>query len=636
MSTNITVLQSTDSTAVAATATEYNINSGDTGWIMTCTALVFLMSPALGFFYAGLARAKNALSLMYLTVMSVAVVSFQWFLIGYSLTFSNTGTPFIGDSKHFLLRGVGKAPHLEGQTIPASAFMLFQCMFAAITPALAFGSAAERMSLGPAIFFIFIWTTLVYDIITNWVWSSTGWLYNLGVMDYAGGTPVHISSGLAAVAYAMVVGKRRDYNESVNTPHNVAFVFLGLALMWFGWLGFNAGSALAANARSVHSLVCTHLSACTAAIVWVLLDYQHTRKWSIIGLCTGAVAGLATITPGSGFVSEASSLIFGALGSLISNIIIRYKHRLGFDDALDVFAVHYIGGLVGLVLTGIFAERWVIALSYPETTPLSEIPLGGWLDGNWIQVPIQLAAIASVSAWSFVLTYIILVVLNKFPFLKLRLADEDEIIGTDWAEMGERAYGYLPMDEEQAQAHQMDEEVRERLEEAEAAAMERGREMNLNEHVNGSLSRQGRNPSGIDLHLHTVPSATSTATTTVKKQRFNLRHLMMSKKKPKNSNTSSIVGGAFNMEEPVVLSYDEKDLGGLSKELDAATRPPRETLSQIPSHHSSEHEMQDMNQQSNFFYYETDEAGPSTTTTSSGQNTPIDIETVVDELEKKK
>ncbi|EPB90792.1 hypothetical protein HMPREF1544_02370 [Mucor circinelloides 1006PhL] len=428
--------------------TSYTIDTGDTAWVMICACLVFLMSPALGFFYAGLARAKNALSLMYLTILSVAVVSFQWYLIGYSLTFSATGSKFIGDTAHFLLRGVGMEPAVEGQTIPASAFMIFQAMFAAITPALAFGSAAERMSLGPAILFIFVWTTLVYDVITNWVWASTGWLFQMGIMDYAGGIPVHISSGLAAVAYAMVLGKRRDYNENVNTPHNVSFVFLGLALMWFGWFSFNAGSALAANARSVNSLVCTHLSACTAAVVWVLLDYIKTRKWSIIGLCTGAVAGLATITPGSGFVSPSSSLAFGAIGSFVCYIAIHYKHKMRIDDCLDVFGVHYVGGLVGLILTGIFAQKSVIALGYPVGTLDSDIPMGGWLDGNWMQVPVQLAGIAAVSGWSFVVTYIILLIINRIPSLYLRLADEDEIIGTDWAEMGERAYGYLPFDEE--------------------------------------------------------------------------------------------------------------------------------------------------------------------------------------------
>jgi Amt family ammonium transporter len=416
----------------------------------------------------------------------------------------------------------------------------------------------------------------------------------------------------------MVVGKRRDYHENVNVPHNVSFVFLGLALMWFGWLGFNAGSALGANARSVHSLVCTHLSACTAAVVWVLMDYQHTRKWSIIGLCTGAVAGLATITPGSGFVSEASSLAFGALGSIISNIIIRYKHRLGFDDALDVFAVHYIGGLVGLVLTGIFAEQWVIALGFPEGTPSDAMPKGGWLDGNWIQVPVQLAAIGSVSAWSFVVTYIILVVLNKIPSLKLRLADEDEIIGTDWAEMGERAYGYLPVDEEHAQIQQLEEENRRRLEEAEEEAIRQGCEIQLDEHVNGTLGNQSRNSSGIDLHLNTVPSGTSSAHRKGFKQ--NLRHLMMARSALKNKNKNIPVGGAFVIEEPVVLNYgQDKNFGGssLSKEIDSYTQ--KNTPNQQQK--QKDVELTDLANQKNFFLYDTEEAGPSTTV-SSGQNTP--------------
>ncbi|KAJ2964319.1 hypothetical protein NQZ79_g814 [Umbelopsis isabellina] len=410
------------------------MDTGDTAWVMICAILVFIMCPGLGFFYAGLARAKNALSLMYLCVLAVAVVSFQWYLIGYSLTFSETGGPFIGDTE----------PHASAQTIPAACFMIFQMMFACITPALAFGSAAERMSLGPAIVFLFVWSTLVYDVITYWVWSGNGWLATLGVMDFAGGTPVHISSGLAAVAYAMVVGKRRDYDENVSTPHNVSFVFLGLALMWFGWFGFNAGSALAANARGVQSLIGTHLSGCVAALVWVLMDYRHSRKWSMIGLCTGAVAGLATITPGSGFVSSSSALAFGAIGSFVCNLAVQYKHKYHFDDALDVFAVHYIGGLVGLILTGIFAQQDIIALSYNEG---DTVPLGGWLDGNFIQLPIQLAAIVTVSVWSFVVTYIILVVINKIPFLRLRLNDEAEMMGVDWAEMGERAYAYLPLTE---------------------------------------------------------------------------------------------------------------------------------------------------------------------------------------------
>ncbi|KAF7730387.1 hypothetical protein EC973_002193 [Apophysomyces ossiformis] len=227
----------------------------------------------------------------------------------------------------------------------------------------------------------------------------------------------------------MVVGKRRDYTGDINTPHNVSFVFLG-----------------SADARSVNALVSTHMAGSVAAAVWVLMDYYRTRKWSVISLCTGAIAGLATITPGSGFVSPSSALVFGALGSAICNMAMKYKHAYGFDDALDVFAVHYVGGLVGLLLTGVFAQKSVIALSYPENTPWESIPNGGWLDRNWIQVPVQLAAIAAVSAWSFVITYIILVVINKVPFLRLRVDDEAEVMGTDLAEMGERAYGYLAFD----------------------------------------------------------------------------------------------------------------------------------------------------------------------------------------------
>lgn len=267
-------------------------------------------------------------------------------------------------------------------------------------------------------------------------------------MDYAGGATVHASSGLAAVAYAMVLGKRKGFDEKNNAPHNVSFVYIGLALLWFGWFAFNAGSGLAADARAANSLVSTHLAACVGAVVWVLIDYMYTHKWSVVGLCTGAVAGLATITPGSGYVTPSSALLFGLLGSIACNYAVRYKHKYHFDDALDVFTVHYVGGIVGLLLTGIFAERYVIGLGMPEGTPLEDIQIGGWLDGHWIQVPIQLAMIGAVSGWSFVVTYIILVVINRIPYMQLRLDDDAEMIGTDWAQMGERAYGYIAWEEE--------------------------------------------------------------------------------------------------------------------------------------------------------------------------------------------
>ncbi|KAF9584513.1 hypothetical protein BGW38_006180 [Lunasporangiospora selenospora] len=422
-----------------AAPTEYK--PGDIAWVLMCTALVFLMCPGLGLFYAGMARMKHALSLMMLSVLAVALVSIQWFFWGFSLTFSATGGPFIGNLDHFVGRGISWEAHPSAPGVPMSAFFVFQLMFAAITPALAYGASAERMRIMPSILFLFIWCTVVYDVVTYWVWGPNGWLTVMGVMDYAGGTPVHISSGSAAVAYAMVLGKRKDYNHPSTVPHNVAFVFIGTALLWFGWMGFNGGSGLAANARSVQTIINTHLAACVGGLVWIMLDYRHNKKLTLIGFCTGAVAGLATITPGSGFVSSASSLVFGLVGGAVCNVCVSWKSRYHFDDALDVFAVHYVGGLIGLLLTGIFAQQSVIALAYPPGA--TNVPLGGVLDGNPHQLLVQLAAIGSVTAWSFVVTYAILYLMNLVPGLHLRLEDHEEEMGTDMAQMGETAYGFM-------------------------------------------------------------------------------------------------------------------------------------------------------------------------------------------------
>ncbi|KAF9940125.1 hypothetical protein BGZ67_008304 [Mortierella alpina] len=425
----------------APAPTEYK--PGDIAWVLTSTALVFLMCPGLGLFYAGMARMKHSLSLMMLSVLAVALVSIQWYFWGYSLTFSTTGGPFIGNLDHFVGRNIGWEPHPSAPNVPASAFFLFQLMFAAITPALAYGASAERMRIMPSILFLFIWSTLVYDVVTYWVWGPNGWLTVMGVMDYAGGTPVHISSGSAAVAYAMVLGKRKDYNHPSTVPHNVAFVFIGTALLWFGWFGFNGGSALAANARGIQTIINSHLSACVGGLVWVLLDYRHNKKLTLIGFCTGAVAGLATITPGSGFVSSSSSLVFGLVGAAVCNVCVSWKSKYHFDDALDVFAVHYVGGLIGFLFTGVFAQQSIIALAYPVGA--TNVPLGGMLDGNYRQILVQLAAIGSVTAWSFVVTYGILYLMDMFPGLRLRLKDHEEELGTDMAQMGETAYGFLPL-----------------------------------------------------------------------------------------------------------------------------------------------------------------------------------------------
>ncbi|KAG0340411.1 hypothetical protein BG004_006419 [Podila humilis] len=424
-----------------AAAAEYK--PGDIAWVLTSTALVFLMCPGLGLFYAGMARMKHSLSLMMLSVLAVALVSIQWYFWGFSLTFSATGGPFIGNLDHFVGKNIGWAPHPSAPNVPGSAFFLFQLMFAAITPALAYGASAERMRIMPSILFLFIWSTLVYDVVTYWVWGPNGWLTVMGVMDYAGGTPVHISSGSAAVAYAMVLGKRKDYNHPSTVPHNVAFVFIGTALLWFGWFGFNGGSALAANARGIQTIINSHLSACVGGLVWVMLDYRHNKKLTLIGFCTGAVAGLATITPGSGFVSSSSSLVFGLVGAGVCNLCVSWKSKYHFDDALDVFAVHYVGGLIGLLLTGVFAQQSIIGLAYPVGA--ENVPIGGWIDGNPHQIVVQIYAILSVTAWSFVVTYGILYLMNCFPGLRLRLKDHEEELGTDMAQMGETAYGFLPL-----------------------------------------------------------------------------------------------------------------------------------------------------------------------------------------------
>jgi Amt family ammonium transporter len=414
-----------------------------------------MTAPGLGLFYAGLSRTKHALSLMFLSLMSMAVVFVQWWLWGYSLTFSETGGKFIGDFRYVAMTNIGWQPNPVAPTIPQAVFVPYQGMFAAITPALAFGASAERMRIMPALLFLFIWSTLVYSICTYWVWGPNGWLRALGVLDYAGGLCVHISSGSAAIAYALVLGKRSDYDHGAAQPHNVSFVFIGTGLLWFGWLGFNGGSSFAANTRAGLALLCSQMSACFGAIVWTAMDYRHDGKLSLIGFCTGAVAGLATITPASGFISPPYSIIFGVVGSAICNLVVTYKRKLHFDDALDVFAVHWVGSFVGLILLGVFCTTSVTSID----NPIGVIPPSGWIDQNWIQVPIQLAGIASVTAWSFCVTFIILFIMNKIPGLHLRVDEMTELLGTDAGEIGETAYAYVETMSQTSQAGSLERQL---------------------------------------------------------------------------------------------------------------------------------------------------------------------------------
>ncbi|KAK4988966.1 ammonium transporter Amt1 [Elasticomyces elasticus] len=331
--------------------------SGDMAWMLMSTALVLLMVPGVGFFYSGLARRKSALSLIWLSVMATAVVSFQWFFWGFSLTYSHNAGKFIGALDNFGFRNVLARPSVGSVMIPDLLFAVYQGMFAAITVALAVGAASERGRMLPCVIFMFVWTTLIYDAIACWTWNPSGWSYKMGGLDFAGGTPVHIASGTAALAYSFVLGKRRGHGtQELNyRPHNVTHIVIGTVFLWVGWFGFNAGSALSANLRAVMAAVVTNLTACVSGITWCLVDYRLEKKWSTVGFCSGVVAGLVAITPGSGYVPAWAAVVFGVCAGIGCNYATKLKFLLRCDDALDIFAVHAIGGLIGNICTAFFA-----------------------------------------------------------------------------------------------------------------------------------------------------------------------------------------------------------------------------------------------------------------------------------------
>ncbi|TGJ87135.1 hypothetical protein E0Z10_g1599 [Xylaria hypoxylon] len=427
-------------------STETNLNvfyeSGDFAWILTSSALVLLMIPGVGFFYSGLARRKSALSLIMLSMISVAVVDFQWFFWGYSLAFSHTGSAYIGDLSNFGLMKTLAQPSVGSTKLPDLLFCLFQGMFAAITPALAIGAAVDRARILPCIVFIFVWSTIVYDPIAYWTWNANGWSFKLGGLDFAGGTPVHISSGAAALAFSIMLGKRTGYAKSAGLPyrpHNVTHIVLGTVFLWVGWFGFNGGSALASNLRAVMACIVTHLAASVGGITWVLLDYRLEKKWSVVGFCSGAIAGLVAITPASGFVTPWAAVIFGVVGGIGCNIATKLKFLIGADDALDIFAVHGIGGIIGNLLTGLFAADWIAALDGSTVIP------GGWLNHNYIQLGYQIADSVAGFSYSFVLTCVILFLMNLIPGLSLRVKPEEEEIGIDDIQLGEFAYDYVEL-----------------------------------------------------------------------------------------------------------------------------------------------------------------------------------------------
>ena len=405
------------------------LDSGDIAWVITATALVMIMTPALGFFYGGLVRRKNLVSTISQCFAIFAVVSLVWALWGYSLALGPSVSGVIGSFANVFLNNVGYAPNPGySNTIPALLYMAFQLKFAAITPALIIGAFAERIRFKPLMVFIVLWTTFIYCPIAHWNWAVGGMLRDLGVIDFAGGLVVHTASGVSAVAAALVLGRRTgvDANHEVR-PNNVPFVILGAAILWFGWFGFNAGSALAANVLAVNALVVTNLAAAAAAVSWMFTDWVRKGKPSAIGLSIGAVAGLVAITPASGYVGPMPSIIIGLVAGVLCNWVGSLRARTRLDDSLDVFACHGAGGMWGTIATGLFAS-----------TLINSGGPNGLFYGNPAQLGIQALAVVIVAAFSFVGSYVLLRLINLV--MPLRVSPQDEDAGLDLSQMGEEAY----------------------------------------------------------------------------------------------------------------------------------------------------------------------------------------------------
>jgi ammonium transporter, Amt family len=403
------------------------IDTGDTAWVLMSIALVMLMTPGLALFYGGLVRRKNVLSILMQCMFILALVSVTWVLFGFTLAFGKdvNGWGIIGGLDFIGLRGIGKDPISYAPTIPASAYMAFQMMFAIITPALIIGAFAERKRFKAFVVFSLLWTLLVYSPIAHWVWGEGGWLRNLGVLDYAGGTVVHISSGVAALVAALVLGPRVRRESDRFEPHDVRLAVIGAGLLWFGWFGFNGGSALGANGAAANAIVVTNTAAAMGALTWVTVSWLHKGTPSVVGAISGAVAGLVAITPASGFVDASSAIIIGMAAGAVCYGAILLRERLKIDDALDVWAVHGVGGTLGAILTGVFAAAAVGGAS-------------GLIEGNGNQVLKQAVAVGATWIYSGIATFIILKVVDRV--IGLRVEESEEEAGLDSSQHGEVAW----------------------------------------------------------------------------------------------------------------------------------------------------------------------------------------------------
>ena len=404
------------------------IDSGDTAFILLSAALVMLMTPGLAMFYGGMVRKKNVLGTIMHSFVAIALVSMQWVLIGYSLSFGPDIGGIIGDLSWIGLTGVGIEPNPDyAATIPHIAFMIYQAMFAVITPALIAGAFAERMKFSAFLVFTLLWTTIVYDPVAHWVWGSGGWLKNIGALDFAGGIVVHITSGISALAAALLVGRRKGYLREPMPPHNLPMTVLGAGLLWFGWFGFNAGSALSSGGLSAMAFVVTHIAAVSATLIWVIIEWLHRGKPTMFGAATGSIAGLATITPASGFVGPMPALVIGLAAGTFCYVSLNMKGKLGYDDSLDAFGVHGIGGILGTLGAGLFAEKLI-----------NPAGADGLFFGNPHQLVVQIMAIAVVAVYSFVISIVLLKLIDWT--LGLRVTDEEEMMGLDLSQHEESGY----------------------------------------------------------------------------------------------------------------------------------------------------------------------------------------------------
>jgi len=406
------------------------IDTGDTTWMLVSTALVMLMTPGLALFYGGMVRQKNVLGTIMQSFIALGIVTIQWVLIGYSLSFGPDINGIIGNLQWIGLNGVGMTPNPDyAGTIPHQAFMMFQMMFAIITPALISGAFAERLKFSAYILFVILWSTFVYAPLAHWVWGTGGWLRSLGALDFAGGLVVHISSGVSALAAALVIGNRKGHGHEHMPPHNLTMTLLGAALLWFGWFGFNGGSAVASGSLATSAFMTTHIAASAAVISWLLIEWKHRGKPTLLGAASGAVAGLVVITPASGFVGPLAALVIGLGGGALCYLGVNIKNIFGFDDSLDAVGVHGVGGIFGAIATGIFASK-----------AINPAGANGLLFGNTSLILAQLLSVLVVFLYAFIVTWVILKILDRL--IGLRIPQDEEVEGLDLSQHGESGYNF--------------------------------------------------------------------------------------------------------------------------------------------------------------------------------------------------